>query len=116
MSKTLATIRLDAETEFDLNGARHGNPYTKEAHELFQKLQFKNLLGRFDVETSANDVEATFCEVTGKAAIEKIFKEAEKAENGQAGLSLSVFRHAGPGRAGTAQNTFSGCRIRSKSL
>ncbi len=75
MSKTLATIRLDAETEFDLNGARHGNPYTKEAHELFQKLQFKNLLGRFDVETSANDVEATFCEVTGKAAIEKIFKE-----------------------------------------
>ena len=81
MSKTLATIRLDAETEFDLNGARHGNPYTKEAHELFQKLQFKNLLGRFDVETSANDVEATFCEVTGKAAIEKIFKEAEKAEN-----------------------------------
>lgn len=80
MSKTLATIRLDAETEFDLNGARHGNPYTKEAHELFQKLQFKNLLGRFDVETSANDVEATFCEVTGKAAIEKIFKEAEKAE------------------------------------
>ena len=78
MSKTLATIRLDAETEFDLNGARHGNPYTKEAHELFQKLQFKNLLGRFDVETSANDVEATFCEVTGKAAIEKIFKEAIK--------------------------------------
>ena len=87
MSKTLATIRLDAETEFDLNGARHGNPYTKEAHELFQKLQFKNLLGRFDVETSANDVEAAFCEVTGKAAIEKIFKEAEKA--GKVGVAFS---------------------------
>ena len=43
-------------------------------------------------------------------------EEAAKAEYGQAGLSLSVFRHAGPGRAGTAQNTFSGCRIRSKSL
>ena len=81
MSKTLATIRLDAETEFDLNGARHGNPYTKEAHELFQKLQFKNLLGRFDVETSANDVEATFCEVTGKAAIEKIFKEGREGRS-----------------------------------
>ena len=87
MSKTLATIKLDAETGFDLKGARHGNPYTKEAHELFQKLQFKNLLGRFDVETSANDVEAAFCEVTGKAAIEKIFKEAEKA--GKVGVAFS---------------------------
>ena len=87
MSKMLATIKLDAETGFDLKGARHGNPYTKEAHELFQKLQFKNLLGRFDVETSANDVEAAFCEVTGKAAIEKIFKEAEKT--GKVGVAFS---------------------------
>ena len=87
MSKMLETIKLDAETGFDLKGARHGNPYTKEAHELFQKLQFKNLLGRFDVETSANDVEAAFCEVTGKAAIEKIFKEAEKT--GKVGVAFS---------------------------
>ena len=56
LSKTLATIKLDADITFELENARHENPYTKEAHELFQRLEFKNLLGRFDVEASVNDV------------------------------------------------------------
>ena len=80
LSKTLATIKLDADITFELENARHENPYTKEAHELFQRLEFKNLLGRFDVEASVNDVEKYFREVTGKEEIEKVFKEAEKAE------------------------------------
>ena len=45
LSKTLATIKLDADITFELENARHENPYTKEAHELFQRLEFKNLLG-----------------------------------------------------------------------
>ena len=57
LSKTLATIKQDADITFEIENARHENPYTKEAHELFQRLEFKNLLGRFDVEASANDVE-----------------------------------------------------------
>ena len=51
MSKTLATIDTHAEIAFDPEKAKYGNPYTKEAYELFQRLQFKNLLGRFDVQT-----------------------------------------------------------------
>lgn len=78
LSKTLATIKLDTDITFELENARHENPYTKEAHELFQRLEFKNLLGRFDVEASVNDVEKYFREVTGKEEIEKVFKEAEK--------------------------------------
>ena len=41
MSKTLATIRLDAETEFDLNGARHGNPYTKKHMSCFRSFSLR---------------------------------------------------------------------------
>ena len=80
LSKTLATIKQDADITFEIENARHENPYTKEAHELFQRLEFKNLLGRFDVEASANDVEKYFREITGKKEIEKVLKEAEKAE------------------------------------
>ena len=49
LSKVLATINTHADIAFDVEKARHGNPYTKEAHELFQRLQFKNMLSRFDV-------------------------------------------------------------------
>ena len=66
MSKVLATINTHADIEFDIEKARHGNPYTKEAHELFKRLQFKNMLSRFDVEASANEIEKAFREVTDK--------------------------------------------------
>lgn len=79
MSKTLATIDTDAEIEFDIEHAKHGNPYTKEAHDYFMKLQFKNLLSRFDVEATTNKIEDDFKEVTEKEEAEQVFKEAEEA-------------------------------------
>lgn len=87
LSKTLATINTHAEIDFSLEDAHYGNPYTKEAHDYFQRLQFKNLLGRFDVEASVNSVEEAFQEVTEKAQIEKIFAEAMQAE--RVGVSIS---------------------------
>ena len=64
MSKVLATIETHADIEFDLEKARYGNPYTQEAHAMFQRLQFKNMLSRFDVETVSNQIEDVFREVT----------------------------------------------------
>ena len=87
MSKTLATIDTYAEITFDLENARYGDPYTKEAHDYFQRLQFKNLLNRFDVESTANSVEEYFREVTDRAEMEKIFAEAKQAET--VGVSIS---------------------------
>lgn len=100
MSKTLATINTHADIEFHLDAAKHGNPYTKEAHDYFQKLQFKNLLSRFDVEASSNKIETHFQEITDKAEAEKVLKEAEKAETVGAALTedngnvLPLFAHA----------------------
>lgn len=86
MSKTLATINTHAEIAFDPEHAKYGNPYTPEAYALFQKLQFKNLLGRFDVESTANRIEKRFCEVTEKKEIEEIFQKACQAA--RVGVSL----------------------------
>ena len=49
MSKTLATICVDADIEYDISQAKIENIFTQEAYTLFQRLQFKNLLGKFDV-------------------------------------------------------------------
>ena len=109
LSKTLATIDIHADVPFDLEAARHGNMYTKEAHDYFQRLQFKNLLGRFDVEADSNDVEEYFKEITEKAKIEQVFAEAMKTKLVGVGISedagnvLPLFAHeSGYGRISLA--------------
>lgn len=109
LSKVLATINTHAEIDFDVEKARHGNPYTKEAHEIFKRLQFKNMLSRFDVEADVNEIENSFCEVTDKAEIDRIFKEAAQANrvgasfSKDAGNVLPLFAHpSGFGRIAIA--------------
>ena len=48
LSKTLATINTDSPLEFSYEEARLQNLYTPEAYELCKRLEFKNLLSRFD--------------------------------------------------------------------
>ena len=80
MSKTLATINVEADFAFELEEAKLGNIYTEEAYTYFQKLQFKNLLSRFDVTGPANRVEDYFRKVSDQKEAERIFKKAASAE------------------------------------
>src|SRR5699024_8994334 len=57
MSKELATINVHADFPYELSEAKLENIYTEEAYAYFQKLQFKNLLSRFDVKAPANQIE-----------------------------------------------------------
>lgn len=79
MSKDLATIHVNAEFPFEIEEALLGNIYTEEAYAYFQKLQFKNLLTRFDVTAPANKVEDYFRVVTEKEEAERIFAEGVNA-------------------------------------
>ncbi|MDD3360480.1 MAG: DNA polymerase I [Hespellia sp.] len=109
LSKVLATIDVDADIEIDLESARHGNPYTKEAYDYCQKLQFKNLLNRFDVEASSNDVEDKFKSIHEKQDVLRVLERAKKAK--VVGVSFSeeneyvlpLFAHeSGIGKIGIA--------------
>ena len=80
LSKTLATIKLDAEIDYELADAKLGNLYTDEAYVYFQKLQFKNLLGRFETSELSNKIEDAFETITNKENAEQIFTDAVKAE------------------------------------
>lgn len=79
LSRKLAEIDVDADVDFRLGEAELGNVFTEEAYGWFQRLQFKNLLGKFDVKAPSNSVEDSFREVTEPAEAGKVLEEAKHA-------------------------------------
>lgn len=79
MSKELATIKVDADFAYDLKEAKLGNLYTEEAYAFFQRLQFKNLLARFDVVSPSNSVEDSFIDIVKKEEAKAFFENAVKS-------------------------------------
>jgi len=80
MSKVLATINVDADIVYDMEEARLGNLYTEEAYVYFQRLQFKNLLSRFEVAGPANKIEDNFIIISNKKEAEAVFAKARKQQ------------------------------------
>ena len=81
LSKVLATINTESLTEFSYEEAALGDLYTKEAYELCKRLEFKNLLGRFDqTMLSENPMENSFFQCNDLAGIEKLFEKATETE------------------------------------
>lgn len=79
LSKELATINIEAPLEFELEEASMGVLYTEEAFELCKRLEFKNMLSRFECQGPVNRVSENFCKVSDLAEAEKIFETAAKA-------------------------------------
>ena len=87
LSKTLATINTESPLEYSYEEARLGNLYTPEAYELCRRLEFKNLLGRFDTEAAPeNTMEQSFFTCADLSGAEKLFAKA--AEKTYIGTSL----------------------------
>ena len=83
MSKTLATIEIHADIDYDLQSARLEqikDLYTEEAYLLCKRLEFKNMLGRFEVDAPKNQAEEHFKLVTEKKEAEKIFAKIKGIE------------------------------------
>ena len=81
LSKTLATINTDSPIVLSYEDARLGNLYTRQAYELCKKLEFKNLLGRFDKEDVAeNAMEQDFFTCTDLAGCDALFEKAAHCE------------------------------------
>ena len=87
LSRTLATIDTDAPIEADIESAKAEGFYTREAYELCRRLEFKNLLGRFekaDVEDTVSQTEYFTCEEEAGCAL--VFEKAAGYES--CGISL----------------------------
>ncbi|MCI9081970.1 MAG: DNA polymerase I [Lachnospiraceae bacterium] len=80
MSKVLATIELNVPLDYDVAQAELNNLFTPEAYVWMKKLEFKQMLNRFSVETPENPVEQYFQMISEKIQADEIFAEAQKAE------------------------------------
>ncbi|MGN0330341.1 MAG: DNA polymerase I [Kineothrix sp.] len=80
LSKVLATINTNGEIDFCLEEARIRDFYTDEAYKLFQRLGFKNMLGRFERSGTENEFKEFFREITGVRQAEEIFARLRTIE------------------------------------
>lgn len=74
MSKTLATIDLKVPFTLEKDAAKIENLYTKEALELCRRLEFKNLLGRFQIEEEEEETGEEFSLVQDFGEAEQLFE------------------------------------------
>ena len=79
LSKELATIITDVPIAYDFAEAKLDGVqelYTEDAYLLCKRLEFKNLLGRFEVDAPKNQAQEHFKIVRKKSEAEKIWKKA----------------------------------------
>lgn len=77
LSKTLATIDVHAEIDYDMEKAALSNLYTEEAFLMCRRLDFKNILKRFEMDAPGNRVEESFRYVEDEKRAGEILAKAE---------------------------------------
>lgn len=108
LSKKLATIEIDAPVDFNYSEALVHDFYTDEAYKYFKRLEFKNMLGRFDKGVDYSEITKQFLLVDDYSKAGEVFEQASKAkenvglcvyinedtEDELVGISLSIDDHA----------------------
>ncbi len=79
MSKTLATIEVNAPIDYHLEDAKLGNLFTPEAHAWMKKLEFKQMQSRFPKQEQEAPVQQYFRKITERTEAEQIFAKAQAA-------------------------------------
>lgn len=83
LSKVLATINIEGDIEFSYEDAKRKDFYTEEAYKLFKRLEFKNMLSRFEKEPLENKQKDFFNLITDLSEAEKIFSKMKKLPAGE---------------------------------
>ena len=101
MSKTLAAIETHADLSFDMEAARMGELYTPEAYLWFKKLEFKQMLTRFEhADAGEGSVEENFCILTDREEAEQLLEDLAAEEKACAAeeemrLAVALLEEAG---------------------
>ncbi len=95
LSKTLATIKTDCDINFNISDAEIKNLTNEEAFVYFKRLEFKNLISRFQVDVSHNEgVEKSFKIITDFVEAENTFNKilSQKTNSGTLVVGLQLIR------------------------
>ncbi|MHB8130875.1 MAG: DNA polymerase I [Mobilitalea sp.] len=92
LSKKLATIDTDCELDFHIEEAKLGNLYNEEVYQIFKKLEFKNLLSRFQKEevSHSTGIEGNFNLVEDLTKADKIFEQMSEKGAHPVGLQMII--------------------------
>lgn len=88
LSRELATIKLDSPLTYTLEEARVGNFFNEASYVLFKKLEFKNLLNKFEKGVSNEEISASFHLVENLAEAEALFTRVLSDKDRQIGLKV----------------------------
>ena len=88
LSRELATIKLDSPLTYTLEEARVGNFFNEASYILFKKLEFKNLLNKFEKGVSNEEISASFHLVENLAEVETLFIRVLSDKDRQIGLKV----------------------------
>ena len=88
LSRELATIKIDSPLTYTLEEARVGNFFNEASYVLFKKLEFKNLLNKFEKGVSNEEISASFHPVENLAEAEALFTRVLSDKDRQIGLKV----------------------------
>lgn len=88
LSRELATIKLDSPLTYTLEEARVGNFFNEASYILFKKLEFKNLLNKFEKGVSNEEISASFHLAENLAEVEALFTRVLSDKDRQVGLKV----------------------------
>ena len=88
LSRELATIKLDSPLTYTLEEARVGNFFNEASYVLFKKLEFKNLLNKFEKGVSNEEISDSFHLVENLAEAEALFTRVLSDKDRQIGLKV----------------------------
>lgn len=80
LSKTLATIKTDADFAFSFDKARVGAFFQEDSYPIFKKLGFKNFLARFDKEVKEEKADRVLRVIENLNEAETYFSALEQTE------------------------------------
>ncbi len=97
LSKVLATIKIDCDLELDYAAAGEKDFYTPEAYVLFKKLEFKNMLSRFEKGqvNSDGDISVSFRTIANLEEFRELARRAEKQAGKDGYIGLYLMQEAG---------------------
>ena len=78
LSKVLATINTQAEFEYSFENAGLDNIFNRDAYEMFTRLNFKNLLGKFENDVTETRTRIEFETIGESGEIRNIFEKAHE--------------------------------------
>ncbi len=94
LSKKLATICTDCEIDFDIENADLNNIYNEQVYLLFKRLEFKNLISRFQLKqeevSHTTGVEEAFCLVEDFGEADQIFGQLSVQSEEAIGLQMII--------------------------